>query len=65
MRAELETDLEFAIVNIARLIEEGHELEAVEEAKAVCDTLATEDLGEDAQAIHAQMAEFGDYLMAS
>lgn len=61
----MSVDLEFAVANIARLIEDGHELDAMEEAKAVCDTLATQDLGEEAQAIRAQMVEMGDYLMAS
>jgi|GEM_PF-2744368 len=61
----MSTDLEFAIVNIARLIEDGHELEAMEEAMAVCDDLKSQGVNEDTQAIHAQMSEFSDFLMAS
>lgn len=61
----MSTDLEFAIVNIARLIEDGHELEAMEQAQAVCEDLKSQGVNEDTQAIQAQMAEFSDFLMAS
>jgi thiamine biosynthesis protein ThiC len=62
---ELRSVLEFQIVEVAQLIESEQELEAMEKAKAVCDTLRTLRPGPEVDEVRERLVETADYLLAA
>lgn len=62
---ELRSVLEFQIVEVAQLIEAENELEAMEKAKAVCDTLRTLRPGPEVDEVRERLVETADYLLAA
>ncbi len=60
---ELRTELELAIVEIARLVKEEHEFEAIEKAKAICDTLRELRQDTEVESVRDRLVEATDNLI--
>ncbi|MEO5337701.1 MAG: hypothetical protein H7841_12525 [Magnetospirillum sp. WYHS-4] len=65
MTDDLQTELEFTLVEIARLVEDEQEFEAMAKAKAVCDTLRGLRQGPEVDALRARLVEVADVLLAA
>lgn len=63
MTETLRQDLEFTLVEIAKLIEDEQEFAAIEKAKAVCDTLRALRQGPEVEEIRGRLVEVADFFI--
>lgn len=62
---DMRDEMELTMVEITRLIEQGREFEAMEKAKAVCDTLDSLEQDSDVEEIRTFMLEVTDQHLAA
>lgn len=65
LTSSLQDDLTMEIVEIARLLEQDHEFEAIEKAKIVCDTLDAFQQDSDVEEIRNFMNEATNFHLAA
>ncbi len=61
----LRDEIEATLVEVSRLLDDGHEFEAMEKAKAVCDTLDTLRQDDEVAEIRAFIDELTEDLLAA